>query len=124
MPKGIVLDVRTTNGGVRLNDLTNDIHAKTTNGGVKGTKIVPGVIEASAVNGGVEFELASPLEAGDSVDMETVNGGVELALPNESKASIEARCVNGGVHVDGVSITRPTTATRMISSAAVASPAT
>jgi hypothetical protein len=107
VPKGVILDVRTTNGGVRLNDLTNDIHAKTTNGGVKGSNIVPGVIEASAVNGGVEFELASPLEAGDSIDMETVNGGVELALPNESKANIEARCVNGGVHVDGVSINRP-----------------
>jgi len=107
VPKGIVLDLRTTNGGVRLNDLSNDIHAKTTNGGVKGTNIVPGVIEASAVNGGVEFELGSPLEAGDSIDMETVNGGVELALPNESKATIEARCVNGGVRVDGVTIKRP-----------------
>ena len=107
VPKGIVLDLRTTNGGVRLNDLSNDIHAKTTNGGVKGTNIVPGLIEASAVNGGIEFELGSPLEAGDSIDMETVNGGVELALPNESKASIEARCVNGGVHVEGVTIKRP-----------------
>lgn len=107
VPKGVVLDVRTTNGGVRLNDLSNDIHARTTNGGVKGSNIVPGVIEASAVNGGVEFDLASPLEAGDSIDMETVNGGVELALPNDSKASIEARCVNGGVKVVGIDIKRP-----------------
>lgn len=107
VPKGVVLDLRTTNGGVRLNDLSNDIHAKTTNGGVKGLNIVPGVIEASAVNGGIEFELSSPLETGDSIQMETVNGGVELALPNDSKASIEARCVNGGVRVDGVDIKRP-----------------
>jgi hypothetical protein len=107
VPKGVVLDLRTVNGGVRLNDLSNEIHARTTNGGVKGSNIVPAVIEASAVNGGIEFELAAPLESGDSIDMETVNGGVELALPNDSKASIEARCVNGGVHVDGVSIKRP-----------------
>ena len=106
VPKGVVLDLRTTNGGVRLNDLSNDIHARTTNGGVKGVKITPGVIEASAVNGGVEFELASPLDATDSVEMETVNGGVELALPSESKATIAARCVNGGVHVDGLEIAR------------------
>ena len=106
VPKGVVLDVRTTNGGVRLNDLSNDIHARTTNGGVKGLKITPGVIEASAVNGGVEFELASPLDATDSVEMETVNGGVELSLPSESKATISARCVNGGVHVDGLEIAR------------------
>jgi hypothetical protein len=106
VPKGVVLDVRTTNGGVRLNNLSNDIHAKTTNGGVKGVKITPGVIEASAVNGGVEFELASPLDATDSVEMETVNGGVELAMPAESKATIAARCVNGGVRVDGLDIAR------------------
>ena len=106
VPKGVVLDVRTTNGGVRLNDLSNDIHARTTNGGVKGVKITPGVIEASAVNGGVEFELASPLDATDSVEMETVNGGVELSMPSESKATISARCVNGGVHVDGLEIAK------------------
>jgi len=106
VPKGVVLDVRTTNGGVRLNNLSNDIHAKTTNGGVKGANITPGVIEASAVNGGVEFELASPLDATDSVEMETVNGGVELSLPSESKATIAARCVNGGVRVEGLEIAK------------------
>jgi lia operon protein LiaG len=106
VPKGVIVDLRTTNGGVRINDLANDIHARTTNGGVKGTNITPGIIEASAVNGGVEFELSSPLDATDSIEMETVNGGVELALPSESKATIAARCVNGGVHVDGLDITR------------------
>ena len=106
VPKGVVLDVRTTNGGVRLNNLSNDIHARTTNGGVKGVNITPGVIEASTVNGGVEFALASPLDATDSIEMEAVNGGVELSLPSESKATIAARCVNGGVRVEGLEIAR------------------
>lgn len=106
VPKGVFLDVRTTNGGVRLNNLSNDIHAKTTNGGVKGTNITPGVIEASTVNGGVEIALASPLDATDSIEMEAVNGGVELSLPSESKATIAARCVNGGVKVEGLEIAR------------------
>ena len=64
------------------------------------------MIEASAVNGGIEFELASPLDSTDSIEMETVNGGVELALASESKATFAARCVNGGVHVDGLDITK------------------
>ena len=106
VPKGVVLDVRTTNGGVRLNNLSNDIHAKSTNGGVKGVNITPGLIEASTVNGGVEIELASPLDATDSIEMEAVNGGVELSMPSESKATIAARCVNGGVKVDGLEIAR------------------
>jgi len=107
VPRGVTIDVRTINGGVRLNGLANEIHARTTNGGVKGVNIIPSVIEASAVNGGVEFELGAPLDGTDSIEMETVNGGVELALPSESKATIAARCVNGGVTVhEGLDISK------------------
>ena len=112
VPKGVVVDVRTTNGGVRLNNLSNEIHAKTTNGGVRGENITPSLIEASAVNGGIEFNLGAPLDATDSVELETVNGGVTLGLPSESKATIVARCVNGGVSVtDGLEIDREPQAT-------------
>ena len=106
VPKGLTVDLRTVNGGVRIDGLSGEIHAKTTNGGVKGIGIIPTVIEASSVNGGVTFELASPLDATDSVQLETVNGGAELTMPSESKATITARCVNGGVHVDGLDISK------------------
>jgi DUF4097 and DUF4098 domain-containing protein YvlB len=106
VPKGVVLDLRTVNGGVRLNGLTNEVHAKTTNGGVQGDKLDASVLEATAVNGGINIDLAQPLESSDSIEMETVNGGVMLSLPNESKATIEARCVNGGVRVGELDIKR------------------
>ncbi|HEX6163150.1 MAG TPA: hypothetical protein VFZ31_07285 [Vicinamibacterales bacterium] len=106
VPKGVVLDLRTGNGGVRLNGLSNEIHARTTNGGVRGASITATVVEASAVNGGVEFEFAAPLDSGASIEMETVNGGVEVALPAESKVTIDARCVNGGVNVENLDIAR------------------
>jgi len=106
VPKGVVVDLRTTNGGVRMNNLTNEIHAKTTNGGVRGEKITASIVEASTVNGGVEIEMASSLGATDSVELEAVNGGVTLVLPADSKATIEGRCVNGNVNVDGLDITR------------------
>lgn len=106
VPKGIVVDLRTINGGVRLNNLSNEIHAKTTNGGVNGAGITASTVEASAVNGGIEFEFAAPLADGDSVQLDTVNGGVTLKLLPESKATISARCVNGGVNVDELEITR------------------
>ncbi len=104
VPKGVIVDLRTTNGGVRLSDLSNEIHARTTNGGVRGENITASVIAASAVNGGVEFNLGSPLIATASVDLETVNGGVTLELPADSQATIAARCVNGGVRVDNLDI--------------------
>jgi hypothetical protein len=106
VPKGVTVDLRTVNGGVRVNGLSGDIYAKTTNGGVKGIDIIPGKIEAQSVNGGVEFELASPLDATDSVQLETVNGGASLAMAQESKATITARCVNGGVKVEGLEISK------------------
>lgn len=106
VPKGVVLDLRTTNGGVRLNDISNEVHAKTTNGGVHGERLASNVVEATAVNGGVELEIATPLDTNGSIDMETVNGGVSLMIAPESKATIEARCVNGGVQVEEVGITR------------------
>jgi DUF4097 and DUF4098 domain-containing protein YvlB len=106
VPKGIVVDLRTTNGGVRLSNLANEIHAKSTNGGVRGEKITASIIEATTVNGGVEIELSAPIDADDSVELEAVNGGVSLALPSDSKATIEARCVNGGVRVENLDIKR------------------
>jgi hypothetical protein len=99
VPKGIIVDFRTTNGGVRMNGLSGEIHAKVTNGGVKGTGLVIDSLEASVVNGGVEIELGAPLDATDSVELITVNGGVTFAIPSESKATIAARAVNGGVRV-------------------------
>jgi hypothetical protein len=97
VPKGIIVDFRTTNGGVRMNGLSGEIHAKTTNGGVKGANLVVDLLEASVVNGGVEIDLGAPLDSTDSVELTTVNGGVQLGLASESKATIAARAVNGGV---------------------------
>jgi hypothetical protein len=97
VPKGLTVDLRTVNGGVRMNGLSGEIHAKTTNGGIRGTNLVIDTLEASVVNGGVEIELGSPLDATDAVELTTVNGGVTFALPSESKAAITARAVNGGV---------------------------
>jgi hypothetical protein len=99
VPKGVIVDLRTVNGGVRLNSLSGEIYAKSTNGGVKGSRLTANKIEASVVNGGVEIELSAPLDATDSIELSSVNGGVELALPSESRATIAARAVNGGVRV-------------------------
>jgi hypothetical protein len=99
IPKGLVVDLRTVNGGVRMNGLSGEIYAKSTNGGVRGEKLNVDKLEASVVNGGVTIDLASPLDSNDAVELSSVNGGVTLSLPGESKATISARAVNGGVRV-------------------------
>lgn len=97
VPEGLTVDLRTVNGGVRITGLSGQVYARTTNGGVKGSKLVIDKLEASVVNGGIDIEIDSPLDATDGIDLTTVNGGVTLALPSESKATITARAVNGGV---------------------------
>lgn len=99
VPKGVVVDLRTVNGGIRINRLQGEVHAKTTNGGVRGKDVGPQILEASSVNGGIEVEFTRPLESDASVEVETVNGGVQLGLMADSKATISARAVNGGVSV-------------------------
>jgi hypothetical protein len=100
IPKGLIVDLRTVNGGVRMDGLSGaEIYAKSTNGGVRGGALIVDKLEASVVNGGVTIDLASPLDAGDSIEVSSVNGGVTVGLPVESKATITARAVNGGVRV-------------------------
>ena len=100
VPKGVHVDLRTINGGVHVTGLTGEVRVKTTNGGLTGKDIVATLIDAAAVNGGVEFELGAPLSGDEQIELQSVNGGVSLALTPDSKATITGRAVNGGVHVD------------------------
>jgi hypothetical protein len=96
IPAGTIVDARTTNGGVQMFRLPNDIQASTVNGGVKGEDL-SGHVDASATNGGIEVSL-SGMSAG-GVRLETTNGGVTLEVPKATNADITARVMNGGVHV-------------------------
>ena len=104
VPRGVQVDLRTTNGAVELNRLAGPIQARTTNGGVIGKGLMSSNIEASTVNGGVQIELAAPLPADGSVDLDCVNGGITLAIPGTSKATINARVVNGGLNTTGLDL--------------------
>ena len=99
VPKGVHVDLRTLNGGIRLTGLDGSVHAETINGGVTGIDLASAVIEASSVNGGIDIKVGTALGADGRVDAETVNGGVTFTLPADSKATISARAVNGGVRV-------------------------
>ena len=103
VPKGVAVDLRTVNGGVRMSALQGDIRARSTNGGIVGSDLNATSVDASVTNGGVEIDLASA-PTGGSFDLESVNGGVSLSMPSTSKADISARCVNGGISVDGLDV--------------------
>jgi hypothetical protein len=103
IPRGVAVDLRTVNGGVRMIGLEGDIRARSTNGGISGTGIVATSLDAAVTNGGIDIELARAVSSG-TFEIEAVNGGVSLALPAESKADITGRVVNGGVSVSGLDV--------------------
>jgi hypothetical protein len=103
VPRGVAVDLRTVNGGVKMVSLEGQIRARTTNGGITGTNIVASGVDASTTNGGVEIELARAVTTG-SFELQAVNGGVSLMMPGESKVDLAARCVNGGISLEGLDV--------------------
>ena len=100
VPKGVAVDLRTSNGAVVAAQLDSAVSAATTNGGVRATGLASHEVTASAVNGTVEVSLAQPLAAADRVAISTTNGRATLELPSASLASVHARVRNGAIDVD------------------------
>jgi hypothetical protein len=103
VPRGVAVDLRTINGGVKMVSLEGDIRARTTNGGITGNALNATAVDVSTTNGGVEIELTRPISTG-TYELQAVNGGVSLTMPGESKADLAARCVNGGITLDGLDV--------------------
>jgi hypothetical protein len=103
VPKGVNVDFRTVNGGVRLTGLHGEIRARATNGGVSGKSLTASSLDASVTNGGIDIELVS-LPSTGTFDVKSVNGGISLTLPKEARADVTARCVNGGISVSGLDL--------------------
>lgn len=97
VPASIRVEARTTNGGIKLAGVPNEVVATTVNGGVDGDAL-SGHVTASTTNGGVKLTLESLSDQG--VSAAAVNGGVNVAVPRTARADISARVTNGGVRVD------------------------
>ena len=101
VPSALRVVARTTNGGIKLVGLPNDVEASTVNGGVE-AEGVSGTLRVSSTNGGVRLALAGVGQGG--LRAETVNGGVHVELPKDAKADVSARVVNGGLGTDNLAI--------------------
>jgi DUF4097 and DUF4098 domain-containing protein YvlB len=81
------------NEGVRITDATGDINAESNNGSISLTRIQSQNVEASTVNGDIEFE-------GPSVDrgrfrFTTHNGNIVVAVPETSNVTFTIRSYEG-----------------------------
>jgi DUF4097 and DUF4098 domain-containing protein YvlB len=101
VPAGLRVRAGTTNGGIKLTGISNDVEASTTNGGVNGEDL-SGTIDASTTNGGVHLALAKLGSGG--LKAETTNGGVSVSIPSDTKATVSAHVTNGGLGVSNLNL--------------------
>jgi len=99
VPVGVHVDLRTVNGGVRLDNVGGEVRATATNGGVSGRVADVSLVDARTTNGGVELEVSGTVARDGRVSLASVNGGVRLAVPQGTQADVTARCTNGRVSV-------------------------
>ena len=98
VPSEAGLSLRTTNGGITLNNVSGRIEFRTTNGGVKLSNL-GGEVKGRTTNGGIDVDLTGATWQGAGLDVETSNGGVKLAIPANYSAQLETGTVNGRLDV-------------------------
>jgi hypothetical protein len=106
VPRHLNMALRTTNGGISIQDVESEVQFQTTNGGVKLLN-VGGKMQGRTTNGGVDVSLEGSSWNGDGLDVETTNGGVRLSIPEGYSANLETRTQNGGFNTDFPGLTAP-----------------
>ena len=99
VPRRSNLDLKSTNGGISIENVSGAIEFRTTNGGIHLTDL-SGDVQGTTTNGGVSVELAGDRWEGEGLDVKTTNGGVKVSIPGDYNARLETGTVNGGLEID------------------------
>lgn len=99
VPRRSNLDLKSTNGGIGIENVSGTISFRTTNGGIHLTDL-GGDVRGRTTNGGVSVDLAGDRWEGDGLDVVTTNGGVNVSIPGDYNARLETGTVNGGLEID------------------------
>lgn len=93
VPRGVKVAAFSTNGEVRVRDVTGEVEAETTNGAVTVTT-AGGPVNASTTNGSVRVIMGSfPVQS--DMTFETTNGSVIVSFADDLNAEVDLRTVNG-----------------------------
>lgn len=96
VPRGLSVDLKSTNGGINIAHLDSEVAFDTTNGGVQLADLA-GDVHGQTVNGGLSVQLTGDSWRGKGLNAETTNGGVVLSVPEGYSAHLETGTVNGGL---------------------------
>ena len=99
VPTQTPLSLRTTNGGIAIDNVNSRVEFRTVNGGVKLSRM-GGEVEGRTTNGGVNVDLEGTTWQGTGLDVQTSNGGVHLSIPAQYAAHLETGTTNGSLKID------------------------
>ncbi|HET6278892.1 MAG TPA: DUF4097 family beta strand repeat-containing protein, partial [Candidatus Polarisedimenticolia bacterium] len=97
VPSETAIDLDTSGGGIRVDDVRGDVRAETSGGGVR-IGNVTGSIDASSSGGPVEASFAPGSQA--SGRLSTSGGGVRVWLDRDANVEIDASTSGGTVSCD------------------------
>jgi len=97
IPAGVNFVGRTVNGEIEATSLSGDVEAYTVNGKIRIS--TRGRAEAKTVNGSIYASMGQP-NWSKPLEFNTVNGGIELELPSNVNASVRATTINGHISTD------------------------
>jgi DUF4097 and DUF4098 domain-containing protein YvlB len=97
VPRRARLDeIKLINGSLDIQGVAGEVRASCINGQLSAHGL-HGPAELSNINGHTEAEFD---RLKDSIELSSVNGGMELTLPSDSQARLEASTVHGGIQND------------------------
>jgi len=98
VPRTARLDeIKLINGALDVAGVSGEVNASLINGRLEAHNLA-GRAHLSTINGRLDARFDHL--AGNSVELNSVNGSVELTIPSDSKAEIEANTVSGGINND------------------------
>jgi hypothetical protein len=93
VPRGVKVAAYSTNGEVRVRDMTAEVDASTTNGSVS-VATSSGPVNASTTNGSVRVIMGA-FDIRQDMTFETTNGSVIVSFADDLNAEVDLRTVNG-----------------------------
>jgi len=97
VPENIDLNIHTTNGGVKIDNITGRLRLESTNGKID-ARDISGLTRCKTTNGNIKVEFDDVPE-GDEMTFRTTNGSIKIYLPEDYGAdNVELKTTNG--HID------------------------
>jgi DUF4097 and DUF4098 domain-containing protein YvlB len=99
VPKKIDLNIHTTNGGVRIEEITGRLRLESTNGKIDAREI-SGLTRCKTTNGSIKVEFDDVAES-EEMTFRTTNGSIKLYLPeNYGADDVDLKTTNGHINCD------------------------